>query len=238
MNRSDLITRLRAADPVAGSEPILDPPLIRARVEAMQGSGGTDALTLATASPSRFRRSPGHPRFRRAVVLSIAALALPGAALAATTLFGAEDVERGLPDGAQVLNGSDPKCTEVEPGTVYDCALKIAPHDVPGGLGEPGVSWRNAVSLMADRDERVNGGCVAQTADGMNWRCYVGRAAAEQWILDARLLGMPIHDECVDPVGGKPGENPGEGPTADQSPHGIFYCAMRGTLGAAVVAKP
>ena len=252
MNRSDTITRLRAADPAAGREPVVDPSLIRARVEAIRSSTGSDAPAPVTSPRARSRRTARVPRIRRAVVLSVAALALPGAALATTALFGAEDVERGLPDGAKLLNGSDPKCTEVDAAAVYDCTLTRPPRDMPGGLGEPGHSWRNAVSLMADRDERVNGGCVAQTDDGMRWRCYVGRAAVEQWILDARVLGTPIHDECVDPVGPKPGESstptpdpapatsppdglsPGAGPTSDQSSHGIFLCAIRGTLGAAI----
>jgi hypothetical protein len=185
----------------------------------------------------------------------MAALALPGGALAAGALFGPADVERGLPDGAQVLNGTDPKCSEVEAGSVYDCTLKTPPAAAPSGAGDGAHVWLNSVSLMADRDERVNGGCVAQNAEGTAWRCYVGRAAVHEWILDARLLGMPIRNQCVDPVGPKPGEpstvnprpapavnpddglSPGQGPTDEQSSHAIFFCAMRGTVGAPVVTR-
>ena len=251
MSRADLITRLRAADPIAGREPLEDPALEQARILALQSTTELPAGAPVHDRASRSRRS----RLRRAAAMSMAALALPGGALAAGALFGPGDVERGLPDGARVLNGTDPKCTEVEAGSVYDCTLTTPPPEAPSGAGAPARTWLNAVSLMADRDELVNGGCVAQTTDGMTWRCYVGSAAVREWILDARLLGMPIHDECVEPVGAKPGEpgdatprpapavnpddglSPGEGPTEAQSSHAIFFCAIRGTVGSAVVVR-
>jgi hypothetical protein len=222
MSRSDSITRLRAADPAANRYPITDPALTTARINATQLSTDADALAAIDFRRAWPRHGARRPSVRGAAALSIAVLALPGAALAASALFSVDDVERGLPDGAQVLNGTDPACTEVEPGTVYDCALKTAPADPARGSGDGKLTWQGAVSLMANRDELVNGGCRSEAADGMAWRCFVGQRAADEGILDARLLGMPIHDECVQGLGPKPDWKPGDPGPAPLGPDGPY----------------
>jgi hypothetical protein len=246
MNRTDPITRLKAADPAAGRQPVVDLELARVRVEAIEASVEPDALTATAVRRARLRDGSRRPRVRRLATVGIALLALPAAALAATALTGADEVERALPDGAHVLNGTNPRCVEAETRAVFECTLTTPP---PTPVGEGAAeSWLDSVSLLADRDEQVSGGCVAQRADGLRWRCYLGRAAADEWILDARLLGRPLDDRCVHPLKPKPGQpatvvpggappvnpdgglNRGAGPTADQSSHAIVLCATRGTF--------
>ena len=209
------ITRLRQADPAAGREMAVDPDLRRARVEAILASTGPDPV----APPSR------RPRLRRAAVVAVAVLAIPGAALAANAVFGPGDVERGLPAGAQLLVGTDPACDEVEADVVYDCKLGTPPRVDQAGPeagGQP--DWRGAVTLIVDRGDRINGGCRSQVSDGAAWRCYIGQAAAEQQLLDPHLLGTPIHDRCDSPGSSGP---PAASPYSAAPGSAIILCGSR-----------
>jgi hypothetical protein len=202
VNENSVIRRLRRADPAAGRDVVDEPDLRRARVEAILTSSRPDSLAATPPRGGTRARASGGFRYPRTVALAVAALAIPGVALAASAMFGPDDVERGLPAGAQLLVGSDPACHVVEADISYDCTLKTAPTPRQSESAlRPQPSWRGAVSLLVDRGGRIDGGCRSQSADGIAWRCYIGQAAAEQRILDPKLLGTPIHDHCDDSTG-------------------------------------
>jgi hypothetical protein len=218
---------MRQADPAAGRDVAVDPDLRRARVEAILASTSPDPV----APPSR------RPRLRRALVVGVAVLAVPGAALAANAVFGPDDVERGLPAGAQLLVGTDPACDEAERDVVYDCKLGSQPRVEQSGVAEGAQpDWRGAVTLIVDRDDRINGGCRSQVSDGTAWRCYIGQAAAEQQILDPHLLGTPIHDRCD---GNSAASGPPEASPFSAAPgSAIILCGSRDIVGFAAQSGP
>jgi hypothetical protein len=139
--------------------------------------------TLATAEPTGARPRRGL-RLSRRVAIGVVSLAvvLPGAALAANSLFGPDDVARSLPAGTLALAGTEPTCTEVSE-TEYDCALTKAPSDEVS-------NWKGTVEPTVDAQGKVNGGCRSLTADGQSWDCYLGRAAVEEQIIGPELLGQ------------------------------------------------
>ena len=64
----------------------------------------------------------------------------------------------------------------------YHCTLATAPA--------PEVfDWKGTVEPTVDRTKHVNGGCRSLRSDGLEWQCYVGRAAVEQRIIGAGFLG-------------------------------------------------
>jgi hypothetical protein len=136
---------------------------------------------LATAEPTGARRRLRLPR-RVAIGVVALAVVLPGAAVAANSLFGPDDVARSLPAGTLALAGTEPTCTEVTQ-TEYDCTLAKAPsHEVS--------NWKGTVEPTVDARGKVNGGCRSLTADGQSWDCYLGRAAVEEQIIGPELLGQ------------------------------------------------
>jgi hypothetical protein len=237
MTKHALINRLRSADPAAGRDVVDDPALRRARIDAILTSSGPDPLALPGATAPTLPRAGGRPRYRRAAFIAAAALAIPGAALAASAAFGPEDVERGLPAGAQLLVGTDPKCSEVERDVVYDCKLGQAPTvEQPAEAGNAQPPWLGAVSLIVDGQGLINGGCRSQSGDGTAWRCYIGQAAADQQILDPRLLGTPIHGHCEDSPSGGP---PVASPLSAAPNSAIILCGARDIVAfPGVVARP
>jgi hypothetical protein len=127
------------------------------------------------------------PRGRRisarlAVAVAVLAIVVPGVALAATQLIGADDVEQSLPAGTLSLAGTNPTCTVVEQDVEYLCALEHGPA--------PEVSdWKGTVEPTVDATKHVNGGCRSLTSDGREWRCYIGQAAVDQQIIGPDFLG-------------------------------------------------
>ena len=138
-----------------------------------------DALQrAATADLAGARRR----RRRLAVALVAAAVLLPGGAIAASRLIGADEVERSLPAGTLSLAGTEPTCTVVRQDVEYDCTLARAPR--------PEVSdWKGTVEPTVDDSKHVNGGCRSLQSDGRRWRCYLGQEAVRQRIIGAGLLG-------------------------------------------------
>jgi hypothetical protein len=126
-------------------------------------------------------------RRRRTLVSALAALAIvvPGAALAANALITNDDVATSIPSGTWALMGTQPTCTTVRPDVEFDCTLAKAPRTgdiAPGG-------WDGTVEPTVDRTKHVNGGCRSLSADGMHWRCYIGREAVRQGIIGPGFLG-------------------------------------------------
>jgi hypothetical protein len=144
-----------------------------------------DALhAAATANLARTERN----RHRRTVagVLAAAAIALPGAAVAANALITNDDVAKSIPQGTLVLMGTNPSCTTVRANVEFDCVLATVPKEGDVAAG----GWKGTVEPTVDSNKRVNGGCRSLDADGKHWRCYVGDEAVRQHIIGADFLGQ------------------------------------------------
>jgi hypothetical protein len=141
-----------------------------------------DDLERACAADLGARRPRGRTR-RLALVAAAAAVALGGAAAIAAERLTSEDVAHSLPAGTAALIGTDPTCTEVQRDVQYHCVLGRAPS--------PEVSdWKGTVEPTVDATKHVNGGCRALGSDGLEWECYLGRAAVEQRIVSRGFLGQ------------------------------------------------
>ena len=119
---------------------------------------------------------------RLAVALAVLAVVVPGAAIAVGTLTGPDQVAQSMPAGTLALAGTQPSCTVVKDNVEFHCVLERAPA--------PEVSdWKGTVEPTVDATKHVNGGCRSLRSDGLEWECYVGRAAVEQRIIGAGFLG-------------------------------------------------
>jgi hypothetical protein len=159
----------------------LSPDLVRLG-DALQRAAEAD---LALARAPQHAPSRGRPR-RLALVLAALAVVIPGGALAASTLIGTDDVERGLPAGTRFMIGTQPTCTVVRQDVEYHCVLGREPR----GEIAPG-QFKGTVEPIVDASRHVNGGCRAQSADGREWQCYIGEAAVQQRIISRDFLGEP-----------------------------------------------
>jgi hypothetical protein len=140
------------------------------------------AQSMPVRRPRRFRAS-------RRVTLGVvaAAVAIPGAAVAATQLWGTDDVARSMPAGTLMLQGTEPSCTIVHDQVEYRCTLRRA----PSGEIAPG-QMKGTVEPTVDPHGTVNGGCRSLDADGRTWSCYLGQAAVDQQIVGPALLGAHV----------------------------------------------
>lgn len=145
--------------------------------DALEGAAEADLRGRQTRAPRRRRIST-----RIAVAAAVLAIVVPGVAIAASQLIGADEVAQSLPAGTLSLAGTNPTCTVVEQDVEYVCVLEHPPA--------PEVSdWKGTVEPTVDATKHVNGGCRALTSDGREWRCYIGRAAVDQQIIGPDFLG-------------------------------------------------
>src|SRR5204862_535805 len=80
------------------------------------------ALERAAAHDLAAQRRPARKR-RRLLLAVAAAIALPGAALAAEQLLNTDDVANSMPAGAGIFGGRHPTCTVVKTNVEYHCVL-------------------------------------------------------------------------------------------------------------------
>lgn len=127
------------------------------------------------------------PKKRRRLVIvgaAVGTLALcGGVAAAAISAMSNDTVERGLPGGSAIFEGTDPSCTTTD-GEVFECTLASAP------TVETLDDYTDSAQLFVDDAKNIAGGCRGTSADGLQWTCYVGDLAVEQQILSADLLGQ------------------------------------------------
>jgi hypothetical protein len=149
---------------------------------------------------SRMSRLKGHRRLVLAVALTAAVLGA-GAAIAAGVIKTAADEERGILAGHTLFEGSDPTCTAVT-DVSFRCTLEKPPTgmavytNTPGKTTyTPGTSTRvydmflGAKMQTVDSTLHIDGGCVATSADGRSWDCYLGQEAVRRGIIGPDLLG-------------------------------------------------
>ena len=58
----------------------------------------------------------------------------------------------------------------------------------PTGLVVDG-SYLGTKVASVDASHRIDGGCVATSADGRSWSCYLGASAVAHGIVDTSVLG-------------------------------------------------
>jgi hypothetical protein len=134
------------------------------------------AADLSTSARRRRRRT-------LALAVAVVAVAVPGLAFSASRLIDSGEVAASMPTGTLALAGTEPTCTVVTQGVEYHCVLGHPPA--------PEVSdWMGTVEPTVDATKHVNGGCRSLRGDGLEWECYLGRAAVEQRIVGAGFLGQ------------------------------------------------
>lgn len=143
----------------------------------------------------------GHRRLVLALVLGTAVLG-GGAAIAAGVLKTTEDEERGILDGHTLFEGSRPDCTALT-STSFRCTLDTPPTGMAFYENPPGQTRYDEETSMrvydkflgmkiatVDATSHVDGGCIAISADGRTWDCYLGQEAVNREIIDLGFLGV------------------------------------------------
>jgi hypothetical protein len=138
----------------------------------------------------RLKRQP----LRRRTVIAVALAALltaAGAAVGSGLLKSSHDEEQGLLEGYALFKGTHPGCSQLT-ATSFRCTLDRAPTEITF-YGPDGRRLTNAYlgvkAETVDAQRRVDGGCVATSADGREWRCYLGQEAVTRGIIGAGYLG-------------------------------------------------
>jgi hypothetical protein len=164
-------------------------PSLRQLGDALHAATTIDVRRSPAPAPAPALVSSPRRRGRRRAVFALvaAAIAIPGAALAANALTSPSQVAQSIPLGTLALLHTHPRCTTVTQGVEYDCTLRAAPS-VQGGIA-PGA-WLSTVEPTVDASQHVNGGCRSLNAAGTHWRCYIGQAAVTQKIIGAGFLGQ------------------------------------------------
>ena len=166
------LTLLREHDPAGALEPLAED-----RREQLR-------RTIVTAPAARSSRRI--PRRLLAVGAAVVLLlGVVGAGIAARQLLKSPaEEERGLPAGSALFIGTDPSCTTVDDHQ-FHCVLKSAPtvEYLEG-------SYVGSKMLTVDATKHIDGGCIARSADGLDWDCYLGEAAVDHGILVRDLLGQ------------------------------------------------
>jgi hypothetical protein len=180
MPTSHALTLLRAHDPARDLAPVT--------LEQRDELRRTILATPLDANRNT-RRSTHSIGRRRMLVLAIAAAVMlggVGGGLAASGFFTATPAqeEQGLPDGSATFIGTHPTCTQTS-DEHFRCLLQSAPsvEYIDG-------SYLGAKMPSVDATKHIDGGCIANTPDGLTWDCYLGQAAVNHGILDASLLGQ------------------------------------------------
>jgi hypothetical protein len=165
-----------------------------------------DALLASAREDLAARERPAvasrpRPR-RRRVRLTAAALALvvavPATALATGVFSPDQEVAHGVSSLEWQMAGTEPSCTALRPGVEYDCTLSTPPQEEPlpkpseivGDVHGRAGEWKGYVIGTVDKTDHVNGGCRAEAADGLHWRCYLGQASIDAKILMPSALGQ------------------------------------------------
>jgi hypothetical protein len=164
---------LRAHDPARDLAPLADDAreVQRLRIVATERGGEP-------------RRRMPH-RWVAVCAAFVLLLAVVGAGIAARQLLKSPaEEEHGLPAGSALFIGTDPSCTTVNDHQ-FHCVLKSAPtvEYIEG-------SYLGSKMLTVDATKHIDGGCIARSADGLDWDCYLGEAAVEHDILVRDLLGQ------------------------------------------------
>jgi hypothetical protein len=136
-------------------------------------------------TPSRARWGASGRR-KLVFIAAIAVLlgAVGGGIAAVRALTTPAQEEQKLPDGSAMFVGTHPTCTQAS-SVQFRCVLESAPS-VEYIVG----SYLGAKMPSVDATKHIDGGCIATSADGLQWDCYLGQAAVAHDIIDGSLLGQ------------------------------------------------
>lgn len=142
---------------------------------------------------ARRTRVPG--RRRLALVAALGAVTLGGgAAIAGDLLKSPAQEEAGLVGGYQLFEGSRPTCVR-RSASSFHCALQMPPTGMTF-YNEDGTRaldrFLGVTAETVDASRRVDGACVAVSADGRSWDCYLGEAAVSRGLISRSLLGVYV----------------------------------------------
>lgn len=145
----------------------------------------TVSTTTPTQHPTSLEPAGRRPMSRRRVALiaAVATLGVGGAAAAAAVRLSSDEVSRGLPGGSAIFEGTGPTCTSTA-DDVFHCTLASAP------TVEALDDYTGTLETFVDDTSHVAGGCIGNTADGLDWTCYAGQLAVDQGIIGPDLLGQ------------------------------------------------
>lgn len=153
--------------------------------DALERAATADLAARAARPAPRPRRTPSR---RFVLVVAALAVAIPGAAVAATELISDNaTVAQSIPAGTLSLIGTEPTCTTVTANVEYHCTLAKVPSN---DGGPPAGQWKGTVEPTVDATQHVNGGCRSLSDDGREWECYIGQAAVTQKIISEGFLGQ------------------------------------------------
>ncbi len=151
--------------------------------DALQRSWRADHVT----------RLPERSRGRRLVVILAAAAVLvaAGTAIASSLLKSASDEQQGLLNGYALFKETHPTCQRLDDSS-FTCILDKPPTEItfygPDGRLLPNA-YLGVKAETVNSSRHVDGGCVATSADGRAWHCYLGEEAVRQGIIGHDFLG-------------------------------------------------
>jgi hypothetical protein len=138
--------------------------------------------------PPRSRRQPR--RSLVAVAIAGAVVLTGAAAYASVKALSTDEVERGLPGGSLLFEGTNPTCI-TQDDVVYECTLASVP------TAEVHDDYTGSAQVLVDDDGLVAGGCRGQDAEGLHWICYVGIRSVEEQIIGPDFLGEQTYGPGV-----------------------------------------
>jgi hypothetical protein len=145
---------------------------------------GDSLQAAARLDHSSHRRERRKNRRTLVIALAVVVLLPVGVSLAASDWFKTPAQEAtGLLDADATFAGTAPRCTAVG-AQHFHCVISATPT----GLVVEG-SYLGAKVGSVDSAHRIDGGCVATSADGTRWDCYVGEAAVVRGLVDPTVLG-------------------------------------------------
>jgi hypothetical protein len=140
------------------------------------------------------RRLPGKRSHRRRLAVILAAVAVliaAGTAIASSLLKSAGGEQQGMLNGYALFKGTHPSCQRLD-NSSFTCTLDKPPTEItfygPNGERLPNA-YLGVKAETVNSSRHVDGGCVATSADGRAWHCYLGEQAVRQGIIDHDYLG-------------------------------------------------
>lgn len=148
-----------------------------------------DALEHAWRQDVSARRLP-----RRRIMIGVLAAAMllgAGAAIGSGVLKSEEEQAEGLLGGYRLFENSTPTCTSISV-TSYRCILDRVPTGMTFFDEDRQPVYNKFLGLKVatvDATLHIDGACVAVSADGRRWDCYLGEEAVRRGLLRRNLLG-------------------------------------------------